>query len=162
MIDDIDRKILNILQENARTSNADIARQVGMAPSAILERVRKLERRGVIQGYTARVNPQALGLGLTAFTFVQTQEKVGSVDTGDLLAAVPGVQEVHYAAGVASFLIKVRVEDTAGLARLLKEIGLIPTVRDTNSTIVLLTVKETSRLPLEKPTEESDDDRRTS
>lgn len=149
MIDDIDKKILNILQDNARTSNADIARQVGMAPSAILERVRKLERKNVILGYAARVNPKALGLGLTAFTFVQTQEQVGSIDTGEMLAAVPGVQEVHYAAGTASFLIKVRVADTAALADILKEIGRIPTVRDTNSTIVLLTVKESSSLPVE-------------
>ena len=66
MIDDVDEKILNILQENARTPNAEIARRVGMAPSAVLERLRKLEERGVIEGYAVRVRPKAVGLGLLA------------------------------------------------------------------------------------------------
>lgn len=151
MIDDIDRKILNILQDNARTANADIARAVGMAPSAVLERVRKLERKGVIAGYEARIDPAAIGLGLTAFSFVSAEEIVGSVDTGQKLAAIPGVLEVHYVAGRAAYLIKVRVADPMSLAELLKEIGRIPTVRDTNSTVVLATVKETSKQPVEGP-----------
>ena len=82
MIDEIDRRILMILQANARTSNADIARAVSMAPSAVLERVRKLERKGVITGYEARIDPSAVELDLTAFTFVKTEEPVGAIDTG--------------------------------------------------------------------------------
>ncbi|MFZ5426404.1 MAG: Lrp/AsnC family transcriptional regulator [Thermodesulfobacteriota bacterium] len=148
MIDDIDKQILTILQQNARTSNADIARAVNMAPSAVLERVRKLEKRGVITGYEARIDPEALGLGLTAFTFVKTEEPVGATDTGAALAAIPGVMEVHYAAGSAAYLIKVRVSGTRALADLLKRIGALPTVRDTNSTVVLQTVKETGTLPV--------------
>lgn len=148
MIDGIDRNILTMLQENARTSNADIARAIGMAPSAVLERIRKLERRGVITGYEARIAPEAIGLGLTAFTFVKTEEPVGSMDTGAALAAIPGVMEVHYAAGTAAYLIKVRVADPKALAELLKLIGRLPTVRDTNSTVVLQTVKETGAMPI--------------
>jgi len=148
MIDDIDKQILTILQDNARTSNADIARAVGMAPSAVLERVRKLEKRGVITGYEARIDPDALGLGLTAFTFVKTEEPVGATDTGAALAAIPGVMEVHYAAGSAAYLIKVRVAGTRALADLLKRIGALPTVRETNSTVVLQTVKESGILPV--------------
>ncbi len=148
MIDEIDRRILMILQENARTSNADIARAVSMAPSAVLERVRKLERKGVITGYEARIDPSAVELDLTAFTFVKTEEPVGAIDTGQQLAGVPGVQEVHYVAGSAAYLIKVRVPDTRSLADLLKVIGRLPTVRDTNTTVVLQTVKETGALPL--------------
>ena len=72
MIDEIDRQILNILQQNARTSNAEIARQIDMAPSAVLERIRRLEAKGVIQGYEARINPEALGLGVLAFVFVRS------------------------------------------------------------------------------------------
>lgn len=155
MIDEIDRKILIILQGNARTSNADIARAVSMAPSAVLERVRKLERRGVITGYEARIDPSAVELDLTAFTFVKTDEPVGAIDTGEQLAAVPGVQEVHYVAGTAAYLIKVRAPDTRALADLLKVIGRLSTVRDTNTTVVLQTVKETGALPLvATPTEE--------
>ena len=87
MIDEIDRRILMILQDNARTSNADIARAVSMAPSAVLERVRKLERKGVITGYEARIDPSKVDLDLTAFTFVKTDEPVGAIDTGQQLAA---------------------------------------------------------------------------
>ena len=76
MIDEIDRQILTILQQNARTSNAEIARQVDMAPSAVLERIRRLEARGVIQGYEARINPEALGLGLLAFVFVRSNDNL--------------------------------------------------------------------------------------
>lgn len=148
MIDEIDKQILTILQQNARTSNADIARAVGMAPSAVLERVRKLEAKGVVTGYEARLDPEALGLGLTAFTFVKTEEPVGSTDTGQALAALPGVMEVHYAAGSAAYLIKVRVAGPRALADLLKRIGALPTVRDTNSTVVLQTVKETGLMPV--------------
>ena len=149
MIDDIDRKILKILQNNARTSNADIARTVGMAPSAILERIRKLERKNVILGYEARINPKALGLGLTAFTFVRTEESVGSTASGQMLGDIPEVQEVHHTAGQDCYLVKVRVEDAEALGRLLKRFGRIPEVRDTRTTIVLTTVKETACLSID-------------
>lgn len=148
MIDETDRKILTILQDNARISNADIARSVGKAPSAVLERVRRLERRGIITGYEARVNPKVVGKSLTAFTFVRTEEAVGSTDAGALLGAFPEVMEVHHTAGQDCYLVKVRVEDTEGLSALLKRFGAIPQVRDTRTTIVLTTVKETSRMDL--------------
>ena len=148
MIDRINRKILTILQSNARTSNAEIARRVDMAPSAVLERIRKLERSGVIQGYEARVNPKSLDLGLTAFTKVRAEERVGATDTGEALATIPNVLEVHYCAGQDSYLVKVRASSAEGLAETLARIGQIPTVKDTNSTIVLRTVKETNILPV--------------
>jgi Lrp/AsnC family transcriptional regulator, leucine-responsive regulatory protein len=154
-MDEIDRGILSILQEDARTSNAEIARQVGMAPSAIFERIRKLEERGVIQGYTARIDPRALGLGLLAFVFVRADEYVGAPETERLLAAMPEVQEVHHVAGEDCFLVKVRLADTAALGKLLRdEIGALKTVRSTRSTIVLDTVKETTQLPLPSGTPE--------
>jgi Lrp/AsnC family transcriptional regulator, leucine-responsive regulatory protein len=147
-LDPVDRRILALLQDNARTSNAEIARRIGMAPSAVLERVRKLEKRGVILGYEARVNPKALDLGLTCFTFVRTEEPVGSVETGRKLAEIPEVLEVHHTAGQDCYLLKVRVADTEHLARLLKNYGLAPEVRDTRTTIVLTTIKESAKLPM--------------
>jgi Lrp/AsnC family leucine-responsive transcriptional regulator len=148
-MDEIDIAILSILQDDARTSNAEIARRVGMAPSAVFERIRKLEERGVIQGYTARIDPQALGLGLLAFVFVRSEEGLGAPETERALAALPEVQEVHHVAGEDCFLVKVRLADTAALGRLLRDgVGGIKTVRSTRSTIVLETVKETSHLPL--------------
>jgi Lrp/AsnC family transcriptional regulator, leucine-responsive regulatory protein len=148
MIDDTDIQILEILQRNARTANAEIARQVGMVPSAILERVRKLEERGVIEGYAARINPVAYGLGLTAFVFVRADEQLGAPLTAERLAEIPEVQEVHHVAGEDCFLVKVRVAGTRAMGELLREkFGTIETIRSTRSTIVLDTVKETAILP---------------
>jgi Lrp/AsnC family transcriptional regulator, leucine-responsive regulatory protein len=147
MIDDIDYKILEILQQNARTSNAEVARQVGMAPSAILERIRKLEERGVIEGYGVRVRPQAYGLELTAFVFVRADERPGEIATADRLAEIPEVQEVHHVAGEDCFLVKVRTEGTRALGALLRDrIGAIDTIRSTRSTIVLETIKDSWHL----------------
>ncbi|WP_018124838.1 Lrp/AsnC family transcriptional regulator [Desulfovibrio oxyclinae] len=147
-IDELDRVILNILQENGRISNAEIARQVGKAPSAVLERVRKLERKGFITGYEAVVDQNKVGRKLTAFTMVFTDEPAGSFETGRELAKIPEVLEVHYTAGQAPYLVKVRVESTEDLQRILARFGAIPTVRDTNSTIVLTTVKESRGIPV--------------
>ncbi len=146
-LDEVDRAILAALQHNARTTNAAIARDVGMAPSAVLERIRKLERRGLIQGYTTRLNAKALGRSLTAFTFVRTEELPGHTDAGAQLAALPEVQEVHHTAGQDCYLLKVRVADTEHLGQLLKNFGRIPSVRDTRTTIVLSTLKESTQLP---------------
>ncbi len=149
MIDDIDRNILDILQRDARTPNAEIARQVGMAPSATLERLRKLEERGVIRGYAARLHAETVGLGLLAFVMVRADESCGAKETERRLAALPEVQELHHVAGEDCFLVKVRAADTAALGRLLREgIGAISTVRSTRTTIVLETVKEDAPLPL--------------
>ena len=130
MINDLDRQILTILQSNARTSNAEIARQVGLAPSAVFERIRKLEERGVLQSYTARIDPHAVGLGLVAFTFVRSNDR-------------------PHVAGEDCFLVKFRAADTEALGRLLRErLGKIGTITSTRTTIVLETVKETAELPI--------------
>jgi len=150
MIDTTDREILKILQVNARVSNAEIARQVGMAPSAILERIRKLEARGVIKGYEARIDPEALGLNLLAYILVRTKDFGGELHTGEALARIEEVQEVHHIAGEDCFLVKARVRDARTLGRLLRERfaggGGISTTR---TTIVLETLHETTRLPID-------------
>ncbi|HLJ82240.1 MAG TPA: Lrp/AsnC family transcriptional regulator [Ktedonobacterales bacterium] len=154
MNDDIDRQIVNILQGDARISVAEIARQLGMAPSGILERIRKLEARGVIRGYEARLDPHALGRGLLAFIFVRADERVGSGAIGEQLAAIPDVQEVHHIAGEDCYLVKVRVENTEALARLLRDrFGALDAVRSTRTTIVLTTLKESATLPVPVPEE---------
>ncbi|MDX9857547.1 MAG: Lrp/AsnC family transcriptional regulator [candidate division Zixibacteria bacterium] len=149
MIDDIDRQILSLLQQNARIPSSSIARKVGMATSAIGERMRKLEERGILTGYEARISADAVELGLTAYIYVQTNEPVGSDETAEQLVEIPEVQEVHNIAGEDCYLIKVRVKDTPALSHLLRDpIGLIKTITSTRTTIVLETYKETSRLPL--------------
>jgi len=149
-IDEIDLRILDFLQDNARISNAEIARRVGMAPSAVLERVRKLEEHGFVRGYHAQLDPLRLDHGLLAYVFVREDEHPGEKDVGEELAALPEVQEVHHVAGEDCLLVKVRVRDAAALGGLLRErIGALPGVRSTRSTIVLETLKETTRLDLE-------------
>jgi len=152
MLDEIDSTLLRALQADARISNAELARQVGMAPSAVLERVRKLEERDLIDGYEARLNPRALGLGLLAFVFVRAEERVGASETAARLAEIPEVLEVHHIAGEDCFLVKLRVHDTDALSALLRDqMGAIPTIKSTRTTIVLQTTKETARIPLPQP-----------
>jgi Lrp/AsnC family transcriptional regulator, leucine-responsive regulatory protein len=151
MLDDIDREILKLLQDNGRISSAEIARQIGMAPSAIFQRVRKLEERGIIKGYSARLNSRAVGYGLVAYVTVQTGQNARDHDTGALLAAMPEVQEVHRVVGEDCFIVKLRVRDTDALAHLLEnEIQAIPSISSTRTTIVVKTLKETADVPLDE------------
>lgn len=149
MLDDADLRILRLLHHDARMSNAAIARDVGLAPSAVFQRIRKLENEGVIRGYQAELDPHALDQGLLAFVSVQTGEGARAAETGAMLAAIPEVLEVHRVVGDDCFLLKVRVRDTTALGALLDEhIQPLPPVASTRTTIVLCTSKdETILLP---------------
>jgi Lrp/AsnC family leucine-responsive transcriptional regulator len=148
MIEPNHRAILALQQENARTPNTDIARRIGHAPSAVLERIRKLERTGVIVGYEPRIDPKALDAGLVAFVFVHAEEPIGGLDTGRRIAQLPEVQEVHQIAGEDCYLVKIRVADTEALGAHLRDgFGVIRTIRSTRTTIVLSSVKEHAPLP---------------
>lgn len=122
-----------------------------MAPSATYERTRKLEDRGVVHRYEARVTPEEVDLGMVAFLFVRSSGKPGELETGEDLARIPNVQEVHHVAGEDCFLAKVRVRDAQDLSRLMREqIGKIDSVQSTRTTIVLETIKETAALPVDQ------------
>ena len=151
MIDAIDRRILAMLQDAGRTSNAEVARALAMAPSVVFERIKRLEQRGVLRGFAAQLDPVALDLGLLAFIRVRSEDPVGGDATAQALARRPEIQEVHHVAGEDCYLAKVRVKDTAALSRLMREIGALPNVRTTQTTVVLETTKETLALPLEVP-----------
>src|SRR4029453_16819403 len=99
IIDEIDVKILTILQENARTTQADIAKAVGLAPSAVLERMRKLEAKGVIQDYVARSDAHVPNRSLLAFVAVKTNEYGPEQPSAQALAQIPEVLEIHHVAG---------------------------------------------------------------
>lgn len=150
MINEIDRKILIMLQEDARVSNAEIARRLGMAPSAIFERIKKLEKKGIILGYQAQICPIAMGTSLLAYIFIHTNEPLGKSSIGKRLAEIPEVQEVHHIAGEDCYMVKIRAANTEDLWEILKErVGPIESIQ-TRTTIVLETLKESSQLQLEE------------
>ena len=151
MLDEISLKILKILQKKARIPNVEVARQVEMAPSAVLERIRKLERQGYIDGYEVRLNPQRFGKGLVGFVTVGTEAVAAAGDVARQLAAIREVQEVHFISGDDSFLVKMRVADPEELGALIRRnIRGIEGVRWTRSSIVMTTYKETARIPIPK------------
>lgn len=147
MINKIDARILNILQQNSRISNAEIARQIKMAPSAVLERIKKLEKNGVIKKYTVEIEASEVEKELLAFILVKANGPIVDNKTAKELAKVPEVQEVHIVAGEDCFLVKVRAENPAALTELLRtKIASIKSISSTSTTIVLETVKETTDL----------------
>ena len=146
-LDKIDLNILKLLQTNARISNADLARELNMAPSGVLERVKKLEQKKVIRQYTVRLNPAPLQQKLLAFIFLKAADGLGCSTTGKELATIPEVQEVHHIAGDDCYLIKVRTADSASLMELMRtRFSKLPNILSTRTTIVLETVKEEQQL----------------
>lgn len=149
MIDETDLQILHILQEKARIPNAEVARQVGMAPSAVLERIRKLEERGIIEGYEVRLNPNHFAQGLAAFIFIEVDPTANGT-LGKRLATLAGVQEVHQVAGPDGYLVKLRAANPRILGQILRDqVQILPGIRGTRTQIVLDTVKETRRISLD-------------
>ncbi|HVW14088.1 MAG TPA: Lrp/AsnC family transcriptional regulator [Mucilaginibacter sp.] len=146
-LDKTDLHILRLMQDNARISNADMARELGMAPSGVLERVKKLEQKGVIQQYTAHINPAALQQKMLAFIFMKAADGPGCNDTARQLAQISEVQEVHHIAGEDCYLVKVRTYDSSTLMNLMRsKFSKIPNLLSTRTTIVLETVKEQQQL----------------
>ncbi|HLK27737.1 MAG TPA: Lrp/AsnC family transcriptional regulator [Puia sp.] len=150
-IDLIDLKILAELQSDACLRNAALAKKLGMAPSAVLERVKKLEQKGIIKAYATRISPDAIGLTLLAFIFIKSSEGPGNASVSKQLAKIPDVLELHHIAGEDCYLLKVRAKDPLSLIHFMREkIGKISGILSTKSTIVLETLKEDNYLPIPK------------
>jgi Lrp/AsnC family leucine-responsive transcriptional regulator len=151
-MDKTDLIILKILQENARTSNAEIARQVGLAPSAIHERIKKLEEKGLIQHYRAIVDRKSLGYKMLAYVFIRSEEGAFRVEVAKQIAEFPEVLEIHNIAGEDCYLAKVIAEDPASLASKMRDnfAKLNERIR-TRTTIVLETIKEDRVIPIKVP-----------
>jgi Lrp/AsnC family leucine-responsive transcriptional regulator len=150
-LDTVDLQILNLMQSNARITNVELARQLEMAPSAVLERVKKLEQKEVIRGYTTRIDPAAVQQKLLAFIFIKATDGMGSSETAKCLATIPEVQEVHHVAGDDCFLIKIRTADSASLMDIMRsKLSSIPKIVSTRTTIVLETVKEENTIIIPK------------
>jgi Lrp/AsnC family transcriptional regulator, leucine-responsive regulatory protein len=148
-MDDIDRRILHVLQRDARTTHAALAQAVGLSAPAVFERVRKLEQQGIIQGYGARVNAAALGKPLTAFvrlTVAYDERHAAGVawlrDDADVL-------ECYSVAGEDCYVLKTRVDSPAGLERLNQRIRARLTVLRSVTMIALSAVKEDGPLSVD-------------
>ena len=146
-MDHIDLKLLGHLQRNAKLSYAELGRRVGLVVSTVNERLKKLQARGIIRAYVAVVNPKALGLDICAFVQVLMAEPDLESAFVEQMHELPEVQECHCITGEFSYLLKVRVRDTAHLEAFLREkIKSLAGVARTQTMIALSTSKETLAL----------------
>lgn len=148
-MDALDSKVLRHLMQQARITWADLAAHLGLSAPAAADRVRKLEERGIIQGYVTQVNPQSLGYDLTAFISVTLEHPRDRDAFLMQVQALPEIQECHHITGDDDYFLKVRCRGTQGLERLITD-GLkqVAGVAKTRTAIVLSTVKETISLPI--------------
>jgi Lrp/AsnC family leucine-responsive transcriptional regulator len=144
-VGEVDRKIVRLLSEDGRMSYTDLGKVTGLSTSAVHQRVRRLEQRGVIKGYAALVDPEAIGLPLTAFISIRPIDPSAPDDAPDRLSGLPEIEACHSVAGDASYLLKVRVPAPSDLESLLARIRAEANV-STRTTIVLSTPYE-SRPP---------------
>ncbi len=148
-MDKTDLEILKILQKKARIPNVEVARTIGMAPSAILERIKKLEARGVIQGYEVRLNPEMFHCAMTAFINIQVFSPSQIQNTGKQLSKIEQVQEVHYLAGGDTLMAKVKTSGNKELESVIREqISSIDAIKATRTSIALSTFKESAKIQL--------------
>ena len=137
-LDELDRQLLRLLVDDGRRSFTDLARDTGLSTSAVHQRVRRLEQRGVILGYTARVDPTIVGLPLTAFVSITPIDPAAPDDAPERLAHLSAVEACHSVAGTESWILKLRVASPGELETLLSEIRSAAGVQ-TRTTVVLST-----------------------
>ena len=151
-IDAIDLALIELLQEDARASQATLAKRVGLAPSSVNERIRKLADSGIVTGYQARVSPEAMGYDLLAFIYVGWNEPATEPAFLATIANEPSITEAHHVTGSWNYMLKVRVRNTRMLERLLaRVIKSVAGVERTETIIVLSSAKETSVVPTRDP-----------
>lgn len=156
MTDQVDLKILCILQENGRARLADIADEVELSAPAVMERVKKLEAGGVIKGYHAVVDAKKVGKDITAFIGVSIGHQRDINGFAVQMVQYPDVLECHHVTGEESFILKVKSANTASLERLLGEIRSLEGVTRTVTSVVLSTAKEGQAIELNGRLSEND------
>ena len=148
-MDNTDLQILKILQKKARGPNVEVARSIGMAPSAVLERIKKLEAQGVIEGYEVRLNPNMFNGSMIAFIQIKVSLPDQLIEIGKRLSKIEHIQEVHFLAGEDCLMVKLRVGDNCELETILRtQIASIDIVKETKTFIALSTFKETAKIML--------------
>lgn len=146
MLDQIDVQILDILQKEGRIQRNKIAEKVGLTIPAVSERMRKLEKKGIIEGYHAKVNSAAIGKDVAAFVFVMTSPSSNYDEFVRRSREVSDIIECHSITGEGSHLLKVQTDNTAALEKLLSKIQSWPGVLQTRTYIVLSSYKDFSAL----------------
>ena len=151
-MDDTDLALIDLLQKDARTPQAQLAAQVGLAASSVNERIRKLGERGLIVGYHAEISAEAMGYDLLAFIYVAwSRPETEKVFLKKILGQ-PVIMEAHHVTGTWNYMLKVRVKNTRMLEGLLaKVIKSVPGVERTETIIVLSSIKETAQIPTREP-----------
>ena len=137
-MEDVDRRIVELLTEDGRISYTDLGKALGMSTSAVHQRVRRLEERGVVTGYTAKVDHRALGRELTAFMSVTPLDPSAPDDIPERLQDISDIEECHSVAGDESYILKVRVATPSDLEELIARIRGVALVA-TRTTVVLST-----------------------
>lgn len=146
-LDELDHRLIDLLQRDDRVPVAELAKLLGVAPSTLNDRIRRLIRLGVISGFHARVAPELVGLDLMAFVFVGWSDPMTEPRFLEAMAAAPEVLEVHHVTGAWNYLMKVRLKTTRDLegffAAVVKQ---VPGVQRTETLIVLSSPKDTTYL----------------
>src|SRR4051812_23668621 len=140
-VEDLDRQILRLLARDGRRSYTDLAKDTGLSVSAVHQRVRRLEQRGVLRGYRAVVNADEAGLPLTAFVSIKPIDPAAPDDAPERLSHLSAIEACHSVAGDESYILKVRVTSPTALESLLQEIRAAASV-STRTTVVLSTPYE--------------------
>jgi len=154
LIDFIDRQILQALLSKGRSTFAELAAQVGLTAPTVHDRVKKLERTGIIEGYSALVNPSALGYEISAFIAITTTASVTTREYEARLGDISEIQECFAVAGSETYLARVITKNTRSLELLLQRIKEIPGTLSTRTTVVLSTPVSRHTLPVEKEVRE--------
>jgi Lrp/AsnC family leucine-responsive transcriptional regulator len=151
-MDELDKKILWHIQHFGRSSYAEIGGAVGLSLSAVNERLKKLEKQGVIAGWAARVDPLAVGNGVLAFVYVLIERPEHEAAFHALVRDEPAIQECHHVASDWSYLLKVRAPSLLALEELVaRKIKALPGIPRSQTVIVMSTAKETAAVPVHLP-----------
>lgn len=150
-IDEIDKKILEILQSRAKITNAKLSEEIGLSPAPTLERVKKLEQMGIINSYHAKLNTEKIGLGVTTFVLatLNGHNRTNIEGFVEAINKVPEVIECHHITGAGDFILKVVAKDIASYQKLmLEKVSDIPQVDNMQSMVVLSTFKDSKVVPM--------------
>ena len=151
-VDNIDKKILEILQSRAKITNAKLSEEIGLSPAPTLERVKKLEQMGIINSYHAKLNIEKIGLGVTTFVLatLNGHNRANIEGFVEAINKIPEVVECHHITGAGDFILKVIAKDIASYQKLmLEKVSDIKQVDNMQSMVVLSTFKDSKVIPMD-------------